>query len=209
MRHFLTTYSTIVGKFTEYDIALPRLPKGVSTFEYQLTKEFFKNMENPDIMDADLHVVLTIDNKNDIFAMEFVITGTYTLQCTRCLDDIVLPVDTSYKINVKYGDDYNDDSDTLLEIPRSDTKLNVAYMIYDTVVLTIPMRHVHPAGKCNRDMSKKLKEHRANLSDEDAELANSLMSEVDDMDSTGYNDDSSNNTDPRWNALRGLGSEQD
>ena len=66
-----------------------------------------------------------------------------------------------YHISVRYGDEYNDESDDLLVIPEADNYLNTAYMIYDTVVLSIPIKHVHPMGKCNRQMSAMLKKHRA------------------------------------------------
>ncbi len=56
----------------------------------------------------------------------------------------------------------------MLIIPHSDTYLNVAYMLHDTVMLTVPLRHVHPAGQCNRAMSAVLSRHNAEaLDDED------------------------------------------
>ena len=76
---------------------------------------------------------------------------------------------------MKYGDDYNDESDDLLVIPYSDNYLNVAYMLYDTIVLTIPIRHVHPMGKCNRAMLSALHKHRS-TGDEEVEAA---LDEVD------------------------------
>ena len=104
----------------------------------------------------------------------------------------------------RYGDSYNDDSDDLLEIPESDNYLNVAYMLYDTVALAIPIKHVHPLGKCNRAMSAILKKHRARATGEDADLENDLIDEMDHMDDGG--DSGQSATDPRWDALRGLSS---
>ena len=111
-----------------------------------------------------------------------------------------LPYDATYHIVVKYGDDYNDDGDEVLEIPQSDSSLNVAYMLYDTVELAIPIKHVHPMGKCNRQMSALLKKHRATTGDEDAELENELIDEIDSMPDSS--DDAP--SDPRWDALRKL-----
>lgn len=69
-------------------------------------------------------------------------------------------IDTEYKVTVKYGDDFDDGADNLLVIPYSNKYLNVAYMLYDTIVLTIPIRHVHAPGKCNRAMLDALRKHR-------------------------------------------------
>ncbi|MDE7467087.1 MAG: DUF177 domain-containing protein [Muribaculaceae bacterium] len=183
-----------MGKFSAYKLPLKSLGVGTHEFDYKLDKQFFANMEYADVRDADIDVHLVVDYHNDIYHLEFTLTGTVTLLCDRCLDDLVLPIDTTYTINVEYGDDYNDDSDDLLIIPDSDNYLNVAYMLYDTVVLVIPIKHVHPLGKCNRAMSALLKKHRGQ--GEDAELEEELMEGIEDA-----------TPDPRWDALKGLGSD--
>ncbi len=180
------------------------MPLGVQEFEYHLDKQFFTNMESADIHDADLDVTLTVNHKGDIYDMAFAIDGEITLLCDRCLDDLQFPVSVDYHIVVKYGEDYCDDSDELLVIPESDNYLNVAYMIYDTVSLAIPIKHVHPAGKCNRAMSAMLKKHRATVAnDEDAELEDELIDEIDDMD-TAAGTAEETPIDPRWNELKKL-----
>ena len=190
-----------MGKFTEYKLPLKSMPEGTQEFHYHLGKPFFNNMESEDIHDADLEVSLQVDHKSDLYAMRFSIEGTVTLICDRCLDDLEFPIDTEYAINVKYGEDYNDDSDDLLIIPESDNYLNVAYMIYDTVALSIPIKHVHPLGKCNRQMSQMLKKHRATAADEEeAELEDRLIDEMDNMAPEADNTP----TDPRWDGLKKL-----
>ena len=195
-----------MGKFTEFKLPLKSLPEGTHSFEYHLGKKFFENMESPDIHDADLQVQLTVTYKRDLYTLDFTITGTITLICDRCLDDLIMPVETEYHINVKYGDDYNDEADDLLVIPESDNYLNVAYILYDTVALTVPIKHVHPMGKCNRQMSQMLKKHRARPADDDSELEDELIEEMDSMDAS---DPAEQPTDPRWDTLKGLASSTD
>ena len=184
-----------MGKFSAYKLQLKSLAPGTHEFEYVLDKQFFANMESADIHDADLKVKLTAVYRGDVYDLTFKITGNVVLLCDRCLDTMDFPIDASYHIMVKYGDDYNDDSDELLEIPQSDAYINVAYMLYDTVALAIPIKHVHPMGKCNRQMSALLKKHRARATGEDADLENELIDEIDDIEES----------DPRWDALRNLG----
>lgn len=171
-----------MGKFSQFKLPLRSLAEGTHTFEYHLDKQFFENMESADVRDADVNVVLTVTYQHDVYTLSFVMKGTVTVPCDRCLDDLSLDIDTTYSINVKYGDDYRDDSDELMEIPAGDAFLNVAYMIYDTVSLAIPIKHVHPLGKCNRAMSSLLKKHRAHTPDDpDAELEDDLIDEMDNM----------------------------
>lgn len=169
-----------MGKFTEFKLMLKSLPEGKHAFEYHLGKEFFTNMENTDVRDADVNVAVEVEHRRDSYVLSFHLTGTLTVACDRCLDDLELPIDATYGLTVKYGEEYNDDSDTLLVIPESDNYLNVAYMIYDTAVLAIPPRHVHPQGKCNRAMTALNKKYSANPGDDDAGLEQELMDEIDD-----------------------------
>lgn len=194
-----------MGKFSAFMLPLKSLAPGTHEFSYHLDKQFFVDMESTDVRDADLTVNLTVRYDGDVYALDFAITGTVTLICDRCLDELLYPIEASYKVTVKLGDDYNDDSDELLEIPASDAALNVSYMIYDTVTLAIPIKHVHPMGKCNRAMSAVLRKHRARANDEDAELENELMEGIDDDDPT----DEAPASDPRWDALKKLASDDE
>lgn len=186
-----------MGKFTEYKLPLKTLPLGTHTFEYQIGKQFFVNMEDNDVRSADIKVTLTVDHTGDFYKLAFSFVGTVTVACDRCLDDLEIPIDTVYDITVKYGEDYNDDSDDYLQIPESDNYLNVAYMMHDTIALAIPIKHVHPLGKCNRAMSSLLKKHRAGLSNDpdEADLENDLIDEIDNIDSD-------TSTDSRWDKLK-------
>lgn len=189
-----------MGKYTAFKLPLKSLGVGTHEFSYRLDRQFFENMESSDIHGADLEVLLAVQYNGDFYTLDFRITGEVILICDRCLDDLHFPIDASYHIVVKYGETYNDDSDEVLEIPDSDSTLNVAYMIKDTVELAIPMKHVHPQGKCNRQMSAMLKKHRAAGTGEDAELEEQLIDEMEAMDDA--EDTVQTPTDPRWNALR-------
>ena len=192
-----------MGKFTEFKIPLKSLQKGRHTFNFHLGKIFLTNMESADVRDADLDVTVVVDFNGDLYNLDFVVKGDVTLLCDRCLDELIWPIDATYQISVKYGDEYNDDSDTLLEIPFGDNDLNVAYMIYDTVTLAIPIKHVHPLGKCNRAMTSILKKHRA-ASPEDDDLIDELVDGIDDADN-----DTDRPSDPRWDALKNFGDSED
>lgn len=196
-----------MGKLSAFNVPLKMLPEGTSEFTYHLDKKFFETMENTDVRGADLDVKLTVVNKHDIYSLDFQIAGTVTLLCDRCLDDLVIEIAPTYATAVKYGDDYSE-TDDLLIIPWSDQTLNVSYMIYDSVVLAIPLKHVHPLGKCNRAMSALLRKHRAaKASDEDAELMDDLMDDMDTLDTSapGAEPETAEDAiDPRWEALNKL-----
>lgn len=151
--------------------------------------------------DADVNVHIDVVHRDGVYDLTFTFNGEVLLLCDRCLDDLHFPIDTTYHIVVKYGDEYRDDTDDFLEIPESDTFLNVAYMMYDTVSLAIPIKHVHPMGKCNKAMSALLRKHRTTMPGDDIELEEQLMDETDyESDETG----DERPVDPRWNKLKDL-----
>lgn len=175
------------------------MPVGVQKYEYDLGIDFFHNMENEDVRRGDVHVDLTVRHEHDTYYLDFVMKGMLVIPCDRCLDDLEHEVDTTYSLKVKYGEEYSDEADDLLIIPESDAYLNVAYMMYDTIVLTIPLKHVHPFGKCNRAMSAQLRKHSAggdSLDDED--FADEMLEEE-------LGEEAKNVvTDPRWDALKNI-----
>ncbi len=164
-----------MGKFTAYKVELASLKDGHYEQDFEIDSEFFKNMENTDVLSADVKVHLDLEKRNDVYDCTFRCNGMLQVPCDRCLDPLDHEVDTEYHVVVKYGDSYDDGADNLLVIPYSNSYLNVAYILYDTILLTIPLRHVHPLGKCNRAMADALRKHRRS-SDEEAEEA---MEEVD------------------------------
>lgn len=156
-----------MGKFTPYKVQLASLRDGHYEQDFVIDTTFFKNMENTDVMSADVHVHMEMEKRNDVYDCTFRCRGTLEIPCDRCLEPLQHEVDTTYHIVVMYGDSYDDASDDTLVIPYSDASLNVAYLLYDTVLLTIPMRHVHPPGKCNKAMAAVLDRHGAGTADDE------------------------------------------
>ena len=57
------------------------MPEGTQEYEYKLGKQFFVNMENSDIHDADITVNLTVTHKSDLYDLQFFISGELELMC--------------------------------------------------------------------------------------------------------------------------------
>ena len=186
---------TKVDKLSAYKLQLKGMPIGTQQFRLVADSDFFKGMESDEIRGGNVDVAISVTKKAESYDIAIQCTGVITIGCDRCLDDMEHTVDAGYHIAVKYGESYNDDNDELLIIPESENQLDVASMVYDTIALTIPLMHVHPEGKCNKEMAEKLKQHSAQIAeDEETDYESS------DDDETEQND----NYDPRWKALRDL-----
>ncbi len=162
---------------------LASLADGHHEQDFKIDTEFFKNMENTEILSANVDVHLDIEKRNDIYDCRFTCKGKLEVPCDRCLDPLELDVDTTYHVAVKYGESYDDGADNLLVIPYSNSYLNVAYILNDTILLTIPLRHVHAQGQCNRAMADALRKHRQRNDDtEDTESLDTTDEDIEEAE---------------------------
>ena len=188
---------TKVDKLSAYKLQLKGMPVGTQQFHIVADSDFFTEMESEEIRGGNVDVAITVTKKAESYDLAIHCNGVITIGCDRCLDDMEHTVDADYNIVVKYGDSYNDDNDELLIIPESENQLDVASMVYDTIALTIPLMHVHPEGKCNKEMAEKLKQHSAQIVEEGEK-------DYEDSDDEETETEQNGNYDPRWKALRDL-----
>ena len=88
---------------------------------------------------------------------------------------------------MKFGQEYNNENDSILIIPHGSYEINIAQYIYELIVLSIPQKRIHPGvedGTLNSEILRKLEDlsPNADLKDES----------------------SSSDVDPRWNKLKKL-----
>jgi uncharacterized metal-binding protein YceD (DUF177 family) len=155
------------------------------------TNLFFNLDEQLEVRRADVDVTVQVTRKSEnTYRLEVACHGTVTTACDRCLDDLDLPVDVDYRLNVEQmGTELDDSNDELLIVPSDWRELDTAPLVRDTVLLAIPMTHCHEnEDDCNADMLNALDIHRVEA--------------VPDADDD--NDSETTGTDPRWEALKKL-----
>ena len=142
----------------QLNIDLKGLDEGLTTLRFGLGDAFFESLDQDEIGRGSIVVSLDIMRSGDCFELRFHTEGTVTLPCDMCLDDMEQPILTDDMVVVRFGDDYTED-DELLTVPERDGTLDVSWLIYESVLLNIPAKHVHAPGKCNPAMIKTLEEY--------------------------------------------------
>lgn len=190
-----------VGKFSLYNVPLKSLAEGTHKFEYILDDQYFKLIgdADSDIKRGKVNVEVTVKRTSSMFEFSFILNGEVHVPCDRCLDEMVMETVSNSRLIVKFGREYSEESDEVVVIPEDEGEINIAWFLYEFITLSLPMKKVHPPGKCNRVMSSKLNKHKAVSTDE-----------VGDEDSDTSEDDVIDDapTDPRWDALKGLADEE-
>jgi uncharacterized metal-binding protein YceD (DUF177 family) len=182
-----------LGKYSEYIVPLRGLKGDTHKFEYKLTNDYFAKIDDPDITKGKLDVVLNVKKIGETFELNFNIKGVVQISCDRCLDDMDQAIDTQDTIFVKFGKEFAEEDGNVVIVPFEEGEINVAWFIFEFIALNIPIKHVHPFGKCNKEMTSKLKQVSTFEKDEDSDGD----FEIDDED---FSD--KKQTDPRWDVLK-------
>ncbi len=66
------------------------------------------------------------------------IEGSVTVACDRCLEDLDIPVETSFEESY---------------VPEGD-ELDLSQDVYDFICIALPLQRVHPEGECNQETVK-------------------------------------------------------
>ncbi len=121
--------------------------------------------------------------------MEFTLIyeGIVNVACDVTNEPYDQPISGDYRFVVNFGDEYNDDNEELLIIPHGSYEVNIQQFIYESIVLAVPLRRVHPGiedGSLNSDILDKLEELSPNAAEEEEPEDNEI--------------------DPRWDTLKKL-----
>ncbi|MFA6779643.1 MAG: DUF177 domain-containing protein [Paludibacteraceae bacterium] len=192
-----------MGKFSVYNIPLKDLSKGTHNYEFNLDNVYFKNIEGDEVQKGNVKAIVEVTRTSQSFEINFDIKGVIQIPCDRCLDDMDQEIDTQNQLTVKFGSEYAEESDKIIVVPEEEGEINLAWFLYEFIALNIPIRHVHPAGKCTKSMVSKLKKHLAHDKNEEEEPIDFLDDEDLDIEE-GETGEEESKTDPRWDGLKKL-----
>lgn len=141
-----------------YKIPLNDLKSGVLTRSWDVSKEFFEEFENEEVSSADLRVEVKAQKTGASVVIDVDIEGGLTVPCDRCLEDVVMPIDTAACLKLRFGEGSADvdeeDGRELVWIPEGESEFDLSQTIYDYALLDMPIRKCHEDGQCNPDAMK-------------------------------------------------------
>ncbi len=159
---------------------------GETTLAWTLDDHFFSALDEQEIEHGQLQATLRVKKKAAGFLLVIHATGIIEIPCDRCLAPMTQPIEAEDEIEVRLGDQFDDDGECII-VPEDRPILDIAWNLYETIALAIPIAHVHPEGGCMEDVSQFLVTDDEPGSD-DGESATSTPQP----------------TDSRWDALKGL-----
>lgn len=175
-----------VMSMTEYVVRFSELREDKETFEFLLGDSFFKVFQNSVWEGGEIKVLVNVLKRPDGITLDFDLKGSLRVVCDRCLELFAMRIDTVDRLFIKYGHEVEELDENVLVISRDDNQIDLSQLLYEYLVLSIPVKKVHPDKKdgsygCNAEMLEKLNKHI--VSDETEETEN---------------------IDPRWDDLKKL-----
>ena len=159
------------------------LKEGEHQFEYIINNSFFEVYRYEDILDADINVHLNFIKNSTLLELTFIANGKVKVNCDISNELYYQPVQGSLDLVIKFGEEYNNDNEDILIIPYGDYEIDIAQYIYEMIVLSLPVKKIHPGivdGSLKSDILDRLEELQPN------------------------NEQNNKSIDPRWDKLKGL-----
>ena len=174
-------------KTKEYLIPFVGLKLGKHHFEYQIDNTFFDLFDYDEFQNSNIKVNVVLEKKSNMLEISFKHEGIVNVPCDVTGEDFDLPIKSKMKLIVRFGEEFNNDNEELLILPFGEFEVDIAQYIYEMIVLSVPLRRVHPGVKDGTLESEELKKLN--------ELA---------VKETKKENKQEENIDPRWDKLKQL-----
>jgi uncharacterized metal-binding protein YceD (DUF177 family) len=167
----------------EFLIPFIGLKLGKHQFEFEIKKTFFEKFDYHEFDDCDIKVNVVLEKKTTMLELDFKHKGTVYVPCDLTNEMFNLQIKSKINLVVQFGDEFNNDNEELLILPHGEYQIDISQYIYEMIVLSVPLKRVHPGVKDGTLQSESLK----------------TLSKL-----TVKEDKQEENTDPRWDKLKQL-----
>lgn len=167
----------------KYDVEFKGLKEGLHKFEFEIQNKFFEHFEQELVSVGNVKVRVTLEKRSLFMKLHLALKGWVELTCDRCLENFNQNIKLKTELFVKFGENNYDDNE-IIWISPEEHRINLAQLIYEYIILSIPIRHIHQekngVSGCSPEMLEILRE----------------------LASTEEEEEKEQKTDPRWSALK-------
>ncbi len=142
-----------------YLIKFSGLKEGIHLFNYELGNKFFKNFDYYDFLDANLFAKLELEKQSTLLNLKFSFSGEIEVQCDVSMESFNLDLEAEHAVVVKFKDDIISTDDKVIFMPAGSHSIEVSHLIYESIILAVPQKKVHPGienGSLKSEIVEKL-----------------------------------------------------
>lgn len=168
----------------EFTIPFSGLKLGDHGFEYKIDNAFFESFDYDEFNGAAITVKAILKKMPTMMELDLDAKGAVNVACDLTGEPYDQKIDSNLHLVIKFGTEYNNEDDEILILSYGEHQVNIAQYVYEMLVLSVPVKRVHPGV-----------------------LDGSLKSEVlDRLEALEPKEEKekSEQTDPRWDGLKKL-----
>jgi uncharacterized metal-binding protein YceD (DUF177 family) len=159
----------------DFNIPFKGLSSGNYRYVFEINDTFFESFEYFETNKGRLTVILDLLKETGLMDLHFDIKGFLQLACDRCLKEFNQPVEGKFRLIIKFGEEYVEETEEVMVIPHEESRIDVSQFIFEYINLLLPLQHAHADSKdCDQKVIEKLEKY------------------------------SKPKTDPRWEALKNI-----
>ncbi len=154
-----------MSKVKGFSVKFIGLKEGTHNFKFPLSKSFFETFEYSEFNSVDINVDLVLVKKSTIIELSLKGAGSVNINCTLTNEPFDYQINSKLNLLVKFGDSYDDENDELLVLPHGSHSVDLDQYFYEMIVLSMPIRNVHPDvenGTIDSEILNRLKEFDIN-----------------------------------------------
>jgi len=150
-----------------YKIKIAELPLGVHEYNFILDDALFSYFNHPFVEKGCVVAKVTLDKRPNLIEVNITVSGSLEVQCDRCLDYFLYPIDTNEIILYTIGQQDGHKNENVVVITKEQSIIDLSSDLYEITVTQLPISKVHPNNKqgvslCNPKMLELLNKYLVN-----------------------------------------------
>lgn len=174
-----------MNEMKEFTIPFVGLKLGKHIFTFEIKSTFFEHFEYDEFNGADISLEAVLDKKTTLLEFTLDFSGFINVNCDLTNEPFNQAVSGNYHFVVKFGEAFNDENEDLLILPHGSYQVNIQQYIYESIVLSLPSKRIHPGVK-------------------DGTLKSDILEKLEELSPKGKDISEEIDIDPRWDNLKKL-----
>lgn len=169
----------------DFTIPFVGLKIGIHTYKFEINNAFFEDFEYDEFNNTNVHLDVLLDKKATLLEFTLDFKGLVNVNCDITNEPYDQGLSGTYHFVVKFGEAFNDENEDLLILPHGSHEVDIRQYIYESIVLAMPARWIHPGVA-------------------DGTLQSDILDKLEELSPKGQEDEKNRSTDPRWDDLKKL-----
>lgn len=136
----------------EHTIPFTGLKDGTHEFEFELGPSFFESAHEEEFEGGQVKAVVKLDKTSTLLVANMHLEGSVAVRCDHCNAPMSQPISGDQRQIFQLHGDVQPDDDELVVLDARAHSINLTHYFFECLRLSLPARHVHPAGQCDPEV---------------------------------------------------------